>query len=217
MQLAGSRLGRIKKSKQQAEPFPKMHWPKIRRAHLLTSGSDVGGGGVEDRSMAGQSIKTAITNMATRNRREMPAMRPAKEASRCLASYCSSSSISGQKENQCRHNEHEHDEDARDCHVIGLSSVVIRVSWKLNAPSTCLAPAKRKPRNAGAPASPDRADLHSEAVRLELARYRSDSSRAGSDWLAHAADAFGRRIMLRGREKQEALLPCVSPGLLAMS
>ena len=78
--------------------------------------------------MAGQSIKTAITNMATRNRRKMPAMRPAKEASRCLASYCSSSSMSGQKENQCRHNEHEHDEDARDCHVIGLSSVAIRVS-----------------------------------------------------------------------------------------
>ena len=55
----------------------------------------------------------------------MPAKRPPTEASRCLASYCSSAAMSGssQKENQCRHNEREHEEDARDCHVIGLSVV----------------------------------------------------------------------------------------------
>ena len=76
--------------------------------------------------MAGKSIKTAITNMATSNRVKMPAKRPPTEASRCFASYRSSSSMSGQDENKCGHNKHEHDEDARDSHVIGfvLSSVV---------------------------------------------------------------------------------------------
>ena len=76
--------------------------------------------------MAGKSIKTAITNMATSNRMKMPAKRPPTEASRCFASYRSSSSMSGQDENKCGHNKHERDEDARDSHVIGfvLSSVV---------------------------------------------------------------------------------------------
>ena len=73
--------------------------------------------------MAGKSIKTAITNMATSNRMKTPAKRPPNEASRCLASYCSSLSMSGHGEDQDRHNKHEHDEDACDGRVIASSVV----------------------------------------------------------------------------------------------
>jgi len=53
-----------------------------------------------------------------RNIKKTAARSPAAEPCRCTSTWRSSSSMLGQSENKYGHDQHDHDEDAGDSHVI---------------------------------------------------------------------------------------------------